>query len=169
MALSAVLFFCSCIWDLEESYKDFYVEIIDDYEEKDYFAADELDFAQVGNVIVEPCIYATNHGEYTVKMKVYSQTGEERVAVKGVYVRDDQNTFYTQEDEQEVVFKELQENIFCGQTKGGVFYETDTDLPNNKKLYVTVQVQVEHNGQKEIKELNYEITVIQYMSPVMPT
>ncbi len=167
--LSIALIFWLCSLGLEESYKDFYVEKIDDYEKKDYFTLDELDFARVGNVVVVPGICATNHGEYTVNVDVYSQTGTENVIVKSVRVRDSEGIFYTQEDEEEAVFREPQDGIFRGHTKGGVFFETDTELHDHKKLYVTVQVQVENNGQKEIEEMDYEITIIQYMSHVLPT
>ena len=154
---------------LKESYKDFHVAKIDDYVIEEYFSTEELDFARVEDVIIVPRIHAINHGEYIIDIKTYSQTGTEQVTVKNVIARAGENVFYKQETEQEATFSDSNNGIYMARAKGEVFYETDVDLSHGKQLFVTVQVQVEKDGQVTSKEINYEITITQYWSLVAPT
>ncbi len=154
---------------IEESYKDFYVQKIDNYEVKEYFTSDELEFAQIDDIVIVPYIHATNHGEYTVDVIAYSQTEPEQIMVKSVCISDDKNTFYNQETEQEAVFRKSQDGIFEGWARSGVFYETDVDLSSNKNLYITVHVQVGDGIEKKAKQIDYEVTIVQYWSHVVPT
>ena len=85
------------------------------------------------------------------------------------FARDGENVFYKQETEHEATFREMQNGLFWARAKGEVINETYVDLSHGKQLFVTVQGQVEKEGQVTSKEINYEITITQYWSLVAPT
>ncbi len=171
----AILFYVLCFWGLEESYKDFHVEKMDDCtveEYLDYFTSNEFEFARINGVVIKPQIWETAGGEYGVYIHIYSRTGREQVVVKNVSLREDRNIFLNLKDEQKNIFEDSLESIYPaeiyhGNIDCGVFTETDVDLSSQKKLYMTVEVQVENETKTVTKEIPYEITVIQYMTVPM--
>ena len=149
---------------LTESYKDFYVENIDNHTKSEYFSSNELDFARVNGVVIVPSIHAINHGEYAVDIIAYSETGLEQITVKRLSLRENENIFFKQEEQQRGVFEETEEGIFKERIETGIFFESDVELPGQKKLYLTAEIMVNDGTQETVKEIDHEITVIQYMT-----
>lgn len=158
---------------LVESYKDFHVEGIDDYGTEEYFTSDELDFARIKGVVIEPDVWERAWGEYGVYIGANSKTGQEQVVVKSVTLKKDGNVFFSQEIEQEIPFDASSESIYPegiyhGYINCGVFTDADVELISQKKLYLTAEVQVNDGTETVTKEIPYEITFIQYMDLPLP-
>lgn len=161
------LVLCSCF--MKESYKDFYVSKIDDFTMEEYFTSNELSFARMDDVVIAPYIHATNHDEYTVDIILYSKLEQKQVTVKSVSIKEDEHIFFSQEIKQSDTLKRNENGIFQEWIRSGTFTGEEVNLSDGKKLYLTVQIQVEKGTQKTIEEICYEIVIIQYMSFLTPT
>lgn len=157
-----LLAFVSC--GLKESYKEFYIRNIDDYEEKDYFTVEELDFATVDNVVIEPEIREVHYDQYRIYISAHSLTGGEQVTINQVVLKDNQKIYFEGTEDQVVVFAEALEGVFEGTNNVGEFTASESEFSEVKELQLFVEIQIENGTEKMVKEICYDIDIIRYKS-----
>lgn len=154
---------------MKESYKDFHVSKIDDFSVDEYFTSNELSFARTNGVVIAPYIHATNHHEYTVDIILFSKREQKSIKVKSVTIKEEEKNFFSQEVNQNKSLKKTENGILEEWVTCGIFTDEKINLSDGKKLYLTVEIQIENESQITVEEINYEVTVIQYKSYLTPT
>lgn len=158
-----------CSYCMENSYKEFDIEGIADYNVWNYIDSDELDFARIEDVIIVPEIKEINHGEYIIYISAYSKTEANQIMVKTLYMKEDENILLDYELNQNIFLEKNQENLFEGWIAGGTFSENDIEISDGKELYLIVQVVMSKENEDITEDILFKINVKGYKSLVMPT
>ena len=165
--LVSVLFnMCSC--NLEESYKEFVVDKISEYDVQEYFVSDELDFARVDDVVIIPEIKEIHHGEYIIYISAYSERELKDITIKSVSLKTENKIILESKSALFIHLEKNQDKIFEGWIDCGTFTEDDVEVFDGTELFLTLQLQTEKGAESITEEINYVIRVKIYKSWVTP-
>lgn len=167
LSFGLVFGLCSC--HMEESYKEFNIVNITDFDEEDYFDSDELDFARIKGVVIVPEIKEIDWGEYIIYIAAYSKEKMGSITIKDVTLTYDGNNFLNEKLDQDIVLKINQDDVYEGDVVGGIFTDDDVDISHGKELLMQVQVQVGDKAESQVKVINYDISITVYKTWVLPT
>ena len=156
---------CSC--RLEESYKEFNIKDITDYQDEDYFSSKRFDFARVGGVVIVPVIKEGIH-EYIVWISAHSENASETVIIKKMLLKEKEIVLLNYDLNQEVEFKENGESAYKGTIRAR-FTDEEVEIKSGKKFELVIEAEVIKNGTSISKSITYEIEVKGYRSFVLPT
>lgn len=148
---------------MEESRKGFNIANITGLSLGDYFTFDNLDYATIGNTVIDAEI---KWDEYIIYIGAYSRESTQPATVKSITLKNTDRTFYETESTQDIILELIQDGIYGGYITGGVFTDYEKDISHGTEL--TLQVQVE-TGDASVKVINYDINVVVYKTWILPT
>lgn len=148
---------------MEESRKGFNIANITGLSLGDYFTFDNLDYATIGNTVIDAEI---KWDEYIIYIGAYSRESTQPVTVKSITLKNTDRTFYETESTQDIILELIQDGIYGGYITGVVFTDYEKDISHGTEL--TLQVQVE-TGDASVKVINYDINVVVYKTWILPT
>ena len=154
---------------LQDSYKEFNIKNITDNRDEDYFTSENFSFTKIDNVVVVPKVRASNHGEYSIYVNVYSKNGTEAVRIKNVILKDNEGFSFANELNENVVFEENTESTYKGTVIGGRIEEETMNIVDGKEYELIIEAEIDNNGNITSKTIVYEIVVIGHRSLVWPT
>lgn len=150
---------------MEESGKGFNIANITGLSLGDYFTSDNLDYATIGNTVIDAEIKEIKWDEYIIYIGAYSRESTQPVTVKSITLKNTDRTFYETESSQDIILELIQYGIYGGYITGGVFTDYEKDISHGTEL--TLQVQVE-TGDGSVKVINYDINVVVYKTWILP-
>lgn len=164
-ALLICILFCFNSCSMSEGYRQFYAEKFSDYTTDEYFTADDLAFARVGNCVFKPEIKAINSGEYVIYITVYSKTGHEKIAIKDAALKGNNGVFFSRIVKQQILFHKNTDGVFEDCITGGVFTEAHIPLDNGEQMSLELNVQMESNAEQVAETICIPISTVSYWAP----
>ena len=152
---------------IEEIFRDYVVQIIDDYPEEDYFSSEELDFAKAGGVIVKPVIEGATAENPRIFFFIYSKTGTEKVMIRNVRVKNDKRVIFEKKSITEILYSKRtykdKEILFEGNTYVGSFLLKYANESSENTFQMEIEIQVEDDNGVSIKTIPYDIKILGYL------
>ncbi len=160
-----ILSLCSC--SIKESYIEFKIKGIENFNAGDSSSWDDMEFAFVEDILLVPSIKQINHGTYILYVSAYTRSKPDNVVVKSVVMTENEKNILSNQTQQKIVFDLTDNNIFDGYIKAGTFDNTNNTIVDGNIIKLTISIEVRKESVSFIEDKNYEITVKGYKSLVM--
>ncbi len=154
---------------IRESYLEFNIKNITDNQSDDYFTSEEMNFAKLENVVFIPEIKAVDHQNYKIYLSAYSKSGEDKVIIKSVAMRDNENILLSSQVDKEMTFEKNDEAVYEGWIDGVTFTKQDVEIADGQEYSLEIEVEITKDGKILSEKITYEIIVKGHKSFVFPT
>lgn len=167
--LLAEILFCLTACRMEESYKKFVIKNVSDRKNEDYYNSEKSDFARIKGVLIIPEIKEIKHGEYCIYISAYSEVKNEKITIKKISIKEDEELLLTYNLNENILIEEENQGIFEGWIEGGIFSDDTIKVVDGKTYILIVQVEVVTEKEGVTKDIEYEMNIKGYRSLVTPT
>lgn len=154
------------------TYKYFYFENITSNLDEDYFTSDNFDFATVDSIVIIPNVKETDWGVYSLSIRAYSKTGEEKVVIKNATIKEDK-LLLNYDLNKQLEFEKKSDELFEGKVDGYfdnvTFTEEQVEPAKGKRYEVIVGVEVVKDNKTTTKDIEFALVGYDYKWLNLPT
>ncbi len=154
---------------LKESYLEFNIKNVTNNQTDDYFTSEELNFAKFENVVFIPEIKAVDHQNYKIYISAYSKSDEDKVTIKSVSLRDNDNILLSSQLGKEITFEKNDDAVYEGWIDGGTFTKQTVEIADGQEYSLEIEIEIMKDNEIFSKKIAYEIIVKGHKSFVFPT